>query len=100
MFSDVVSDQNVLVSGWFNAALAVAIRPGLWIEGLRFLGAMAEPGWWRRPPFFPVPEPGYLRWRIATAYGSEDHPVRPHDLVAVLRWRAALRRARRAIPSG
>jgi hypothetical protein len=100
IFSDVLSDHNVLVSDWLKAALAVAVRPRLWVEGLRFLGAMAEPGWWRRPPFLPIPEPGYLRWRIATAYGSAEHPVRPDDLVAVLRWRAELRRVRGAHPSG
>jgi hypothetical protein len=94
------SGHNVLMSGWFKAALAVAWRPYLWVESLRFLGAVAAPGWWRRPPFLPVPEPGYLRWRIATAYGSADHPVRPDDLVALLRWRAELRRSRRLGPSG
>ena len=29
-----------------------------------------RPGWWRRPPFLPLPAPDYLRFRMETAYGG------------------------------
>jgi hypothetical protein len=70
-------------------------RPDLWAEALRALVALAPDGWWRRPPFVPVPEPDYAAWRIATAYGDPDADVRPSDVIAYLAWR---RRRRRGSP--
>jgi hypothetical protein len=29
----------------------------------------------------------YLKWRIATAYGSPDSVLEPDDVIAYLRWR-------------
>ena len=49
--------------------------------------ALAQPGWWRRPPFLPLPAPDYLRFRLETAYGGAgDGPIDPGDLVTYLRW--------------
>jgi len=31
--------------------------------------------WYRRSPYLPVPSPGYLAWRIQTAYGSQRPPA-------------------------
>jgi hypothetical protein len=75
-------------AGWFvRAALAVAAHPSLWGAGLRQALVLAAPGWWRRPPFLPLPAPGYLRFRLETAYGGAgDRPIEPADLVAYLRW--------------
>jgi hypothetical protein len=48
---------------------------------------LARPGWWRRPPFLPTPDPGYLRFRLQTAYGDAGvEPPTPDDLVTYLRW--------------
>ena len=48
---------------------------------------LARPGWWRRPPFLPLPDPAYLRFRMETAYGGAgDQPPRSADLVTYLRW--------------
>ncbi len=66
---------------------AVAGRPDLWVEGIRTAAALARRGWWRRFPFLPLPDRPYLRWRIATAYGTPDAPVRGDDVVAYLEWR-------------
>jgi hypothetical protein len=53
---------------------------------------LARPGWWRRPPFLPVPDPDYLRFRLETAYGGTgEGPFEPADLVAYLRWCRAVR---------
>jgi hypothetical protein len=71
----------------------VAGHPTLWATGLRQATVLARPGWWRRPPFLPVPDPDYLRFRLETAYGGAgDRPLEADDLVAYLRWCRALRR--------
>ncbi len=66
---------------------AVMRHPALWAEAVRTAGATARHGWWRRPPFLPLPDKDYVRWRIATAYGSPDGPVEAADVVAYLQWR-------------
>jgi hypothetical protein len=70
-----------------RAAVAVLAHPALWGTGLRQAARLARPGWWRRPPFLPLPAPGYLRFRLETAYGGTgDGPAEPADLLAYLRW--------------
>ena len=66
--------------------LAVVRRPDLWWTGLRQLRALAVPGWWRRPPFLPLPDPGYLAFRLQTMYGDAAHAPAPDDLVTYLSW--------------
>jgi hypothetical protein len=84
-----------------RAVAAVAVRPRLWPTALRQAGRLAAPGWWRRAPFLPLPEPDYLAFRMETQYGAADRSPEPADLVAYLEWcraqeRAKRRRARRA----
>ena len=74
-------------AGWVGpAALAVARRPRLWgvavAQGLR----LAAPGWWRRWPPLPLPDPAYLRFRLQTAYGDPERGPAPGDVVAYLEW--------------
>ena len=70
-----------------RAVLAVLRHPSLWQTAVRQTGVLAGPGWWRRPPFLPLPAPDYLRFRIETAYGgSGDQAPRPEDLLTYLRW--------------
>jgi hypothetical protein len=73
---------------WVRAAVAgVARHPGLWPTAVRQALVLAEPGWWRRAPFLPLPAPGYLRFRLQTAYGGAgDRAPEPDDLVTWLRW--------------
>jgi hypothetical protein len=70
---------------WLEPAVAVARHPGLWGTALRQVGRLAAPGWWRRPPFLPLPSAAYLRFRLETAYGEQRAPA-PDDLLAYLRW--------------
>jgi len=74
------------------AALTVLARhPRLWPTGVRQALVLAAPGWWRRPPFLPLPAPDYLRFRMQTAYGGDgDRAPAPDDLVTYLRWCRAL----------
>lgn len=68
-----------------GVAAAVARRPGLWITALSQAFRLASPGWWRRAPFLPLPDPGYLRFRLETQYGSDRAPE-PDDVVTYLQW--------------
>lgn len=70
---------------WFRAVLAVLRRPPLWPTAVAQALRLARPGWWKRPPFLPVPDPDYVRFRMQTAYGSAGNPD-PEDLVAYLNW--------------
>ncbi|HKE75857.1 MAG TPA: hypothetical protein VKB57_19725 [Acidimicrobiales bacterium] len=71
---------------------AVGRHPSLWGTAVRQAKVLAAPGWWRRAPFLPLPAPGYLRFRIQTAYGGAgDRPPEPADLVTYLRWCRSVR---------
>jgi len=74
---------------WARAAALVVARPHLWRTALRQARRLARPGWWRRPPFLPVPDADYLAFRFETQYGGDGTlPVGadPHDLVDYLEW--------------
>ena len=70
---------------WGRAAVGVGRRPGLWPTAVSQTFRLARPGWWKRPPFLPLPDPDYVRFRMQTAYGSAGSPA-PEDLVAYLNW--------------
>ena len=72
--------------GLASAIVAVVVRPGLWITAVRQVFVLAPPGWWHRWPFLPLPDRGYLAFRLQTAYGSSDAPLQPHDVVTYLHW--------------
>lgn len=69
-----------------RAAIVVAGRPSLWTTAARELRAFAPRGWWRRPPFLPVPDRELLRFRMVTAYGSPEVRLDAEDLVTWLSW--------------
>jgi len=43
-------------------------------------------GWWRTPPFLPLPDDRYWEFRLATATGSSDGVVSVEEAVAAARW--------------
>jgi hypothetical protein len=67
---------------------AVALHPKLWLVAVGALRRMARRGWWRRPPFMPLPGEAYWHFRLVTAYGGDGNPeaLTPADVVAYLRW--------------
>jgi len=71
---------------------AVLARPLLWLEALRASAALAPRDWYKRPPFLPLPDPGYMSWRLQAAYGTSSADASPHDLVAYLEWRKRQRK--------
>ncbi|HVL93596.1 MAG TPA: hypothetical protein VM264_09645 [Acidimicrobiales bacterium] len=81
-----------MTTGWAAAVAAVVRRPRLWATALRQLSALATPGWWRRPPYLPRPDPAYLAFRLQTMYGDRNHQPEPADLVAYLEWCRGYRR--------
>jgi len=71
---------------WMRPALAVGRHPSLWPIAVTQTFRLARRGWWRRPPFLPLPDREYLRFRLVTAYGDPEHPPEPQDVVDYLRW--------------
>jgi hypothetical protein len=67
--------------------LHAALRPRLAVDLLRTGWAFRRRGWWRRPPFLPLPDRAYLRWRMYTAYADESAVPPTEDVVRFARWR-------------
>lgn len=70
---------------WTGAVGALVRRPSLWPTAVGQAARLARPGWWRRPPFLPLPDREYVRFRMETQYGTTGSP-RPEDLVTYLEW--------------
>jgi hypothetical protein len=64
---------------------AVLGHPSLWPTALGQALRLAPAGWWRRPPFLPLPDAAYLAFRVETQYGRDAEPTGP-DVVSYLRW--------------
>jgi hypothetical protein len=78
---------------------ALARRPDLWPIATVTALRLAPRRWWRRPPYLPIPDPGYWRLRMTIAYGGVgDAPPRPEDVVSYLEWcRENWRRSHRVL---
>ena len=68
-----------------RVATVLLRHPGLWLTAVRQSLRLARRGWWRRPPFLPLPDPAYLRFRLETQYGSDRDPE-PADVITYLHW--------------
>ena len=79
-----------------SVVAAVALRPWLWPAAVSQVLRLARPGWWRRPPFLPLPDESLWRFRMETAYGGsgEAEPAVP-DVTSFLRWSRDMRHWRR-----
>ncbi len=67
--------------------LRAALRPRLALDLLRAAWAFRRRRWWARPPFLPLPDPTYLRWRMYTAYADVEAVPPPDDVIRFARWR-------------
>jgi hypothetical protein len=76
---------------WTSLAIRLCWRgvlnPRLALDLLRTAWAFRRRGWWARPPFLPVPDREYLRWRMYTAYADEAAVPPVDDVVRFARWR-------------
>lgn len=68
-----------------TVCMAVLRHPALWPTAVRQLRRTARRGWWRRPPFLPLPSADYVRFRLLTQYGDTAAPTHD-DVVSYLRW--------------
>lgn len=75
--------------GALTARLAVRalVNPRLAVDLLRTAWAFRRRRWWGLPPFLPLPDRSYLRWRMYTAYADEDAVPPIEDVIRFARWR-------------
>lgn len=75
---------------WLRLVLALApraiVRPLLARDLMRVAWRFRSRDWWRRPPFLPLPDREYVRWRMHTAYGDADAVPPAEDLEKYARW--------------
>ncbi len=84
-FRAVAEPDRRVPRGSARAVAAVVAHPSLWPTALRQAARASRPRWWRRPPYLPIPDPDYLRFRLETQYGVDG--VRdPKDVLVYLRW--------------
>ena len=76
--------------GWLRLSASLALRalrhPATGMALLRVAWRFRRRGWWRRPPFLPLPDRTYLRWRMHTAYGEYDSVPPADDVIRYARW--------------
>jgi len=63
------------------------LNPRLGLDLLRTVWAFRRRHWWARPPYLPLPDRDYLRWRMYTAYADESAVPPLEDVVRFARWR-------------
>lgn len=61
-------------------------RPSLALDLARVGWRFRNRHWYRRPPFLPLPDREYVRWRMDTAYGSPDAIPPAGDVERYARW--------------
>lgn len=78
-------------SSWLTLTLRLtaraAVNPRLAVDLLRTAWAFRRRHWWRMPPYLPLPDRDYLRWRMYTAYGDETAVPPLADVIGFARWR-------------
>lgn len=74
------------------AALAarLALHPVRLARMLRAGWTFRARGWYRRPPFLPLPPAEYLEWRLHTAYRDAREPS-PEEAERYLDWVVRMR---------
>ena len=84
------------LSGMTRPYLLFALRrPWLWPALLSAAWAFRPRGWYRKPPFLPLPSKAYMRWRLVTAYGEPDAVPPPDEFARFITWSADMRRRMR-----
>lgn len=70
-------------------------RPRTIPHMVRAAWAFRARGWYRRPPFLPLPPASYLTWRMETAYGDPAGAPSDAELERFLTWSTWVRRKAR-----
>ena len=75
---------------WSRLVLTLAARslahPPTGVALLRTGWRFRRRGWYARVPFLPLPDATYVRWRMHTAYGSDDFVPPAEDVIRYARW--------------
>jgi hypothetical protein len=78
-------------TSWVALLLRLGARallsPRVALDLLRTGWAFRRRRWWTQPPFLPVPDRTYLRWRMYTAYADERAVPPADDVIRFARWR-------------
>ena len=74
-----------------RVAARALVRPRLLFLLLGTAWRFRRSGWYRKPPFLPLPPAEYMQWRQHTAYGDEPRTSTPAELEAYVRWAARMR---------
>ena len=73
-----------------SLVVAVLRHPSLWVTAVSQVFRLAPRGWWRRPPFLPLPPTDYMEFRLVTQYGGSflvsGGRVDSADVVDYLTW--------------
>jgi hypothetical protein len=70
------------------------VRPRLMGALLMAAWRFRARGWWRRPPFLPIPPREYVAWRMHTAYGDEGDEPTMDEIERYVRWANRMHRSR------
>lgn len=83
-------------AGWSGLVARLAgralVNPATALDLLTLAWAFRRRGWWREPPFLPVPDATYVDWRLHTAYGAERELPPIEDVLRFARWRRRILR--------
>ncbi|MEP6691731.1 MAG: hypothetical protein ABJD07_11290 [Gemmatimonadaceae bacterium] len=75
---------------WISLSATLALRavrrPTLAVDLLRVAWYFRRRRWWARPPFLPLPDRDYVRWRMHTAYGEHEIVPPAEDVIRYARW--------------
>lgn len=71
-------------------ALRAVLHPAVAADLLSLTWSMRRRGWYRMPPFLPLPPSEYMKWRMYTAYGDEAAVPPAEDVLRFARWRREL----------
>lgn len=84
-----MNDSSTGSWGGLLATLTIRalLSPRLALDLVRTGWAFRRRGWYRRPPFVPLPDRRYLRWRMYTAYGDPEAVPPAVDVIRFARWR-------------
>lgn len=78
--------------GLYGRMMGLAVkRPSLIPHLLGAAWAYRAHGWYRGPPFLPLPSREYLRWRMETAYGDPEAIPTDDEFDRFLRWGTRMR---------
>lgn len=77
---------------FLRLAVRAAIRPMLAVDLMRTAWAFRRRRWWSAPPYLPLPDPTYLRWRMQTAFGDPAAVPTSEDVIRFARWRRRVMR--------